>query len=130
MPYKDKQQMKIQHKRWLNKNPKYMLNYHHNWRMNNKASIKESRLKYKSKLKEDIFNILGGKRCVRCGFTDERALQIDHINGRGNAERKNFNRPAVMRAYYRQHPEEAKKKLQVLCANCNWIKRDEKHELN
>ncbi len=65
---------------------------------------------------------LGGK-CVRCGFSDPRALQIDHKHGGGTAARKKDSRDAqteVLRGVVRPY--------QLLCANCNWIKRAERGE--
>ena len=70
---------------------------------------------------------MGGK-CVRCGFSDPRALQIDHINGGGSKERKergfngNFHRH-VLKSFINKE-----NKYQLLCANCNWIKRVENNE--
>lgn len=70
---------------------------------------------------------LGGK-CVKCGFKDVRALQIDHINGGGSQERKerdfkmNFHKH-VLESFIRKE-----NKYQLLCANCNWIKRFENKE--
>ena len=69
---------------------------------------------------------MGGK-CLKCGFSDYRALQIDHINGGGYYERKkalskNFNRRAI------RSVEAGEKKFQLLCANCNWIKRWKNNE--
>ena len=80
---------------------------------------------HNKRIKDGLFDVLGGKKCVRCGFTDERALQFDHINGGGTKETKDrFNKSKrKFSRYYSKHPEEAKKKLQVLCANCNWIKK-------
>ena len=83
------------------------------------------------KLKAEVFTILGGK-CVRCGFSDWRALQIDHINGHGNQERK-WERSAGGRQFYRRILKSlkdgtGKDKYQLLCANCNWIKRRELRE--
>lgn len=69
-----------------------------------------------------------GNCCKRCGFSDERALQIDHINGGGVQELRNTPSYARYR-WIRDNPEEAKKKYQVLCANCNWIKRHENNEV-
>jgi hypothetical protein len=77
-----------------------------------------------------LFVILG-EQCIRCGFSDKRALQFDHINGDGAKERKlKSAKTYVIYKYYILHPEEAKERLQVLCANCNSIKRIENKEYN
>lgn len=71
---------------------------------------------------------LGGK-CVRCGFDDVRALQIDHVHGDGKGERA--SQQYAQGAYYRRVAQEAAKgsgKYQLLCSNCNWIKRYENNE--
>ena len=76
---------------------------------------------------------LGGV-CVRCGFADVRALQIDHVNGGGLRERSRRRQKdnAILRVcltkYYRQVVEDQTGKFQLLCANCNWIKRAENGE--
>ncbi len=66
-----------------------------------------------------------GSKCVECGYTDVRALQIDHKDGCGRAERRELksNRNAQNRRVI-AHPE----LYQCLCANCNWIKRVEQGE--
>jgi len=76
-------------------------------------------------LRAELIAKLGGV-CVRCGFSDERALQFDHINGDGHKEgnrgysyirlRNMLNDPNLFDRY------------QLLCANCNWIKREENKE--
>jgi len=76
-----------------------------------------------------LFDILG-RECVLCGYSDIRALQFDHINGGGRKEQRIYNDRATMVLFYVKNPELAKKKLQVLCANCNWIKRNDKKEFN
>lgn len=67
-----------------------------------------------------------GSRCVKCGFSDIRALCIDHISGGGTRDR--LTRGANYYRYYLEHLEEAKDKLQVLCANCDRIKKYENKE--
>lgn len=66
---------------------------------------------------------LGGK-CVRCGFDDYRALQIDHKNGGGSLERRAGYQAKAILQVLRGEVE----KFQLLCANCNWIKRFENGE--
>lgn len=79
--------------------------------------------------KKTLYELLGNK-CVRCGYSDERALQVDHINGGGSKKRSERSR--CYYAYYRQlslNPD-TPKHFQLLCANCNWIKRYENGEIN
>jgi DNA-binding XRE family transcriptional regulator len=71
--------------------------------------------------------ILGGC-CAVCGYSDERALQIDHINGGGKKEIDNTTSYARHK-WIIDYPDKAKKKYQILCANCNWIKRYENKEV-
>jgi len=70
-----------------------------------------------------VVDILGGA-CAYCGFADLRALQIDHINNDGYLTRRKHGRTSTktIMKYIIEHPEEAKKRYQVLCANCNTIK--------
>ena len=73
-------------------------------------------------LRKKVLMFLGGK-CKRCGFEDVRALQIDHVNGGGAKEIRRLGATSMYRRVFR-HPEE----YQLLCANCNWIKREERGE--
>lgn len=70
---------------------------------------------------------LGGK-CVRCGFEDSRALQIDHINGGGTKEREERGFKGNYDKHVLQSFLNGENKYQLLCANCNWIKRSEMQE--
>ena len=77
-------------------------------------------------LREKLFVLLGDK-CIKCSCIDKRVLQFDHINGGGNKDRK--ARPGLtFYTFYLNNPDIAKLRLQVLCANCNWIKRSESGE--
>jgi len=73
-----------------------------------------------------IIELLGGK-CVRCGFIDWRALQIDHVNGNGQKDIRAQNSILYYKRVLRRILE-GSKDYQLLCANCNWIKRYEKRE--
>lgn len=64
-----------------------------------------------------------GNTCVRCGFADARALQIDHINGGGSRE----SNMGAMKMYKKILADPAG--YQLLCANCNAIKKVENNEV-
>jgi len=61
-----------------------------------------------------------GNKCVRCGFDDARALQVDHILGGGRKEKADGNTYRIYRNVIN-----GRAGYQLLCANCNWIKRYE-----
>ena len=69
---------------------------------------------------------LGGK-CSHCDFNDSRALQIDHVNGNGADDRREFGE-AMYTKNFLKRVLASPGKYQVLCANCNWIKRAEQGE--
>jgi len=58
---------------------------------------------------------LGGK-CINCGISDWRLLQVNHINGGGNEERR-------IRTNYKTWEQilngERSGEFDVRCANCN-----------
>ena len=89
--------------------------------------IKES-CTYNRKLRLTLIALLGD-RCsnshclVPGGCNDIRCLQIDHINGGGYKQLKILGNLHNIIVYYMKHQQEAKQDLQILCANCNWIKR-------
>ena len=78
---------------------------------------------YTSKLRREVIAIYGGK-CLRCGFTDWRALQLDHIKGDGYKEKHRYYYGFLKQLIANPDFE----KFQLLCANCNWIKRHENNE--
>lgn len=88
--------------------------------MSNSGSTERQR-----RLRVEIIQLLGGK-CKECGFSDGRALQIDHIFGGGNKELLNGRRGGLM--YYYKVLRDQTGQYQLLCANCNWIKRHEQKE--
>ena len=66
--------------------------------------------------------------CAKCGFADTRALQIDHINGGGCKELRKMTNWTFYQHILHLPKEEIREKYQVLCANCNVIKKEEKRE--
>lgn len=72
-----------------------------------------------------------GNKCRKCGFDDKRALQFDHVAGGGTKDR---NITGKNGGYYRNRSicksiVKGEGKFQLLCANCNWIKRTENNEV-
>jgi protein-arginine kinase activator protein McsA len=76
-----------------------------------------------TEVKAKVFDKLG-RVCVRCGFSDERALQIDHVLG--NAREDNATHRGIR--FYKKVLADTNSDYQTLCANCNWIKRHENQE--
>jgi len=134
------QKKSLQQKAWLLKNTQKLLIelpiYRKKYNQLNKNKKRNENWKYKQKNHEKVkkqnrqnkhrlFEILGGAKCKRCGFSDERALQLDHIISIGRKKRKTTTE--LVRLFLK-NPKTAPQKLQVLCANCNWIKRYENNE--
>ena len=88
---------------------------------------KEGQKIYLRNQRNATLEALGGK-CLLCGFADKRALQIDHINGGGSKERKERLYKGSFHAYVLKSFLAKENKYQLLCANCNWIKRYENKE--
>lgn len=82
--------------------------------------------KYYAERRKEALQHLGNK-CVRCGNTDPRVLQIDHVNGGGTSQRRtpSWNVYAELRKILDTIPG---KIYQLLCANCNLIKKAERGE--
>ena len=69
------------------------------------------------------YGLEGNLACVNCGFSDIRALTIDHKGGGGNKHRK-----AVGNIYLYLLRNNFPSGYQTLCMNCQFIKREENHE--
>jgi len=92
---------------------------------------KEERKKYPTSIKDirDVILEKLGNKCVRCGFDDWRALQIDHVHGGGVQERRKFKNYYRYLKYVNSLPLKVLlEKYQCLCANCNQIKKYDKKE--
>jgi hypothetical protein len=90
----------------------------------------------RAKIKQAVFDKFGG-RCSnpQCGWVNadgsrgclvSACLQLDHVNGGGKAERRLMGVDRI----YRKALKDFEATYQLLCANCNWIKRFERKEHN
>lgn len=85
--------------------------------------MRERGAESRQKLRAEVLAYFGG-RCQHCDFGDPRALQVDHVDGDGHIDRKTMSRGPTLAEI-----EASPQRFQLLCANCNWIKRAEQAEL-
>ena len=84
---------------------------------------------HKDRLKIEIFSYYSPELvCQKCGFNDIRALSIDHIKGGGNEHRKQLKRGAGASFYEWLKANNFPEGFQVLCMNCQIIKRADNNE--
>jgi hypothetical protein len=123
---KRKDYMRQYNQRYHAANRTRLIDASRRWKQKNRSRANELNAESALRQKRRCF-ALYGSRCNRCGFEDERALQIDHINGPGD-DRGSIYRggqklyAAILRG------DRARDNHQLLCANCNWIKRYENEE--
>lgn len=151
MRYRDPEKKREEDRKWRENNREKLREGYRRYRENNKEKIQAQQKEYRERTREarkksntlyhrkrrqeirnKIFDMLGGPVCKQCGYSeDSRALQIDHINGGGHRHRKSTS-PSL---YYAAILASGGEGFQVLCANCNQIKRyansevtDKKHD--
>jgi hypothetical protein len=120
----------------IEKDPHYkeeMAKRSRDYYQNNKERCKQRYHKRANKLKQTIFQLLGNKcsnpNClISNGCRDVRCLQIDHIHGGGVKEWKLMKTPEKYYKHILKKIQLGSKDYQLLCANCNWIKRFENNE--
>ncbi|MDO9574127.1 MAG: hypothetical protein Q7I94_03950 [Candidatus Contubernalis sp.] len=125
--HKEREKAKAKRRRELH--PDYLKNYLKGWRKTHPNYFRSRQ----EKLKTEVLTHYGNNRlaCVACGFSDIRALSIDHINDNRAEERRklgrNFLAPQTFYNWLKQNgfPEG----YQTLCMNCQFIKQAEKLKL-
>ena len=110
-------------------NKEYHREYHKRYMEKNGEKERLRVRLYWKMLREKAIELLGNK-CVNCGFSDKRALQIDHINGGGRKDKRNLKGKQGYLKTVIESILSKENKYQLLCANCNWIKRVENGEEN
>ncbi len=76
--------------------------------------------KSRRKLRLEAIEAYGGK-CVCCGEAEEAFLEFDHINGGGNAHRREVGSTKQVYVWLKANGYPANV-FQLLCANCNRAK--------
>ena len=131
-------------RQWRKSHP----NYGKNWRASHpgyqqrKAKANQPKAQAKAREAENASKLValtyygkGKCACVNCGFTDIRALTLDHIDGGGSRERReqkrNHKQVLTGRALCRWlHLRGFPEGFQTLCMNCQFIKRYTHKEIN
>jgi hypothetical protein len=73
------------------------------------------------RVKGKVFAAYGGYICKGCGTTDRRVLTIDHIYNDGAEERRQgLNGGTLYRSIVKRN---FPPRYQILCMNCQWVKR-------
>jgi len=80
----------------------------------------EGHRRYRVKLRDAVFNLLGAA-CSMCSESNVLFLTIDHINGRGNVERKSIKDNDQIYIKIRDD-ESYREGFQLMCMNCNVLK--------
>lgn len=82
-----------------------------------------------TKYRSNLLKAYGGE-CLKCGYSDPRALQIDHITGGGRRGQSDRRKDGINAVTFMKHlmQEMGSGLYHLLCANCNWIKRHEHGE--
>jgi hypothetical protein len=130
--YRDSERGRENRQDWVSKggSKELIKQYNHKYNQSElgKATNKKSLHRYREKLRRDLMRLIGLK-CVRCDYSDVRALEIDHVNNNGSLERKRFGHYRAEWNHYIKNPNEIVKNLPILCCNCNKIKYFETLEL-
>lgn len=102
------------------------------WRIENYEHYREMtrRLdkKYYYRINAEMYSLLGGK-CKHCNIDDPRVFQIDHVDGGGNSRKIKNRSGQGLRRQMLQEIREGSERYQLLCANCNIIKKHENGEI-
>jgi len=123
----NKDKIKTKNEKYYQENKEYYSKKNKDWTSKNREKRRKYQNKWRENLRIKVLNLLsnGKPECSICGYNDVRALQIDHVHGGGNKEVKKVggNRCTFHNKILKMDPEEARKDYQVLCANCNMIKK-------
>lgn len=102
--------------------------YQDRTRIRHKERIKERKKIYQRENKLKVFRAYskdGIIKCARCGETDDRILNIDHVNGGGRVHQRKTS--MIYRDLIKRNFPAG---FQVLCQNCNIIKMHENNEMH
>ena len=120
-----KEYMKEYHKKYMS-NPDNRDYFNWYYRTYVYPRIKEQRIKKNLDLKKEVLSHYSPElKCIKCSYNDVRALSLDHIEGNGRKHKLSNNINHMYRWVKKNNYPQI---FQVLCMNCNWLKRYENNE--
>lgn len=146
MPYKDKEQARVAARRFYQLHKGDLLYKERQRRRNQRRKgdplfMERQRLRCKRRydaqqvhnrlLKIEVLTHYGNGKCacVQCGYDNDMALSIDHIEGDGATHRRVTHTTAGGYKLYRWlKRHDYLGGFQTLCINCQWIKRQANNE--
>lgn len=96
------------------------------WRVKLRGNMRRWRTIYNSKLKREAFEAYGGAHCA-CGESELDRLALDHVENNGHTDRAKTRRSGV-KLYSFLKTSGWPAGFQVLCHNCNILKRAARYE--
>ena len=125
-----KEQCRVQRMHWRSENrEKYNTRaraYYAENREKRCAQNREYSRRRNQEIRKEVLTYYGNGKiaCVKCGFVDEKALSIDHINGGGNAHRRSLGGWVIGVRFYRWLIQQGfPTGYQTLCMNCQFVKK-------
>ena len=105
---------------WLMHHP----NQQKEWYRSHREQDSQRGKEWKLRLKVEVLTVYGNGKCacVQCGFSDLRALSIDHINGKGRQHAESIRRSGTSTLYFWLKKNNYPLGYQTLCMNCQFIK--------
>jgi hypothetical protein len=102
--------------------------YYHEHKDEIKANVKRTGVELRRRQRTAVLYHYsnGTMACVQCGFSDVRALCLDHVNGGGTEHRRKLRNGINVWLWLARHGFPPG--YQILCANCNMIKAREEDE--
>lgn len=122
-------------KQWQKNNRDKCRKYSRNFRKVHQESYRKvAREKERERRKKVRMDVLthysnGTPKCNHCNISDLRVLTIDHINSDGAKMRKELNLRSSTEHYDYIIKQKYPSGYQVLCMNCQFIKRHTNHEV-
>lgn len=122
-----KEYMKEYMKRYRQEHREQLIEYNRKYRETHREYFIDYNEKIYGYYRKAIFKELG-EFCNHCGMNDIRCLQIDHIDGGGSKEKKLHKNNYFYYKIIYEKILSGSTEYQILCANCNWIKRSQNRE--